>query len=433
MTRRQTLAIVPVGLLVAAAAIWLTLGVRTVRVGVIHDHAGATAASEHQVLEATLLAIEQLNDAGGVRGRRVVPVVPEIGRPGGPPDFPTAVDELLADGVTTFFGVWTSKDRRAITARLEGKALLYYPVFYEGLEACDEVIYLGATANQRILPAVRWARMRFGPDFFLVGSDYIFPRAANELIQQELARMSRRTGNFPRLPVHYFPLDESDHAAGEFADLARTIRDDKPQVVVNTINGTWANRAFFQALRDAGVDPRDTTVLSFAIGEVELDAMPEGIAADHYVAWSYLESLPVPENRDFLALWRAHSPNTPVSEPMVGGFTAVMLWAEAARLAKSFDPLVVREQTLGLAISAPGGVEYIDKDNGHAWRSLRIARIMDSGELEVVWDQPAPIAPDPWPEYRLDDGTLFDWQRFVQEVQRDLAPPGAPTRDGAGG
>eukprot|EP01030_Chromulinospumella_sphaerica_P023311 gene23311-23338_t len=60
--------------------------------------------------------------------------------------------------------------------------LLYYPTFYEGLEQSKNVIYTGQEATQQILASLDWiAKTKGAKTFYLVGSDYIWPRTSMKI------------------------------------------------------------------------------------------------------------------------------------------------------------------------------------------------------------------------------------------------------------
>ncbi len=217
--RRAPVAIAAFGLVVALAITAVLLQPPTpIRVGILHAQDGALAAEERAVLEATRFAIDELNAQGGVLGRPVEAVVPEVRSTA--ESVAAGAKELLDGGVTTMFGCWSSAARRSVVPQVEAAdGLLFYPVFYEGLEQSEHVIYLGAAANQRIVPAAKWARLRFGPKVFLVGSDYVFSHAAHALIRDELARTRGRVAGESFVSLH---RPEGDVAGAIAAILAAT-------------------------------------------------------------------------------------------------------------------------------------------------------------------------------------------------------------------
>jgi urea transport system substrate-binding protein len=145
------------------------------------------AYSEGPVVDATLLAIDEINRCGGLLGRRVEAVIAD-GRSDGA-EFARRAEALITGKqICALFGCWMSAHRKAVIPVIEKyDSLLMYPVQYEGLETCANVFYLGAAPNQQIIPAIRWA---FGflncRRVFLVGSDYIFPRVAHQIVRDQV-------------------------------------------------------------------------------------------------------------------------------------------------------------------------------------------------------------------------------------------------------
>ncbi len=137
------------------------------------------------------------------------------------------------------FGCWTSASRKTVKPLFEEHDhLLFYPVQYEGLEQSPNIVYTGAAPNQQIIPAVKWCFDNLGKKFFLVGSDYVFPRTANAIIRDQLGAIRGEV-----LGEEYLLLGSTD-VEGVVQQIAET----QPDVVLNTINGD-TNVAFFKALR----------------------------------------------------------------------------------------------------------------------------------------------------------------------------------------
>jgi len=158
-----------------------------VKVGILHSRSGTMAISENTVAEAELMAIEEINAAGGVtidgKKLKIVPVEED-----GASDWPTFAEKskklIDQDKVAVVFGGWTSASRKAMLPVYEAKdAFLYYPIQYEGQECSKNIFYTGATPNQQAEPAVEWLLKNKGKDFFLVGSDYVYPRTANTIMK----------------------------------------------------------------------------------------------------------------------------------------------------------------------------------------------------------------------------------------------------------
>jgi urea transport system substrate-binding protein len=376
---------------------------RPIRVGILHSLSGTMAESESVVVEATLLAIDELNRAGGLLGGR--PIEPIV-RDGCSEDavFAREAKKLLNDEqVCTVFGCWTSSSRKTVVPIFErNNHLLVYPVQYEGLEESPNVIYLGATPNQQIVPAIQWA-FAFGGKrkFFLVGSDYIFPRAAGAIIHDVLDNLGGRI-----VGEEYLPLGSYDTKA-----LVAKIVAAAPDVILNTINGD-SNVAFFKELRSAGVTPERMTTISFSIGEEELRHLNVSHMVGDYAVWSYFQSIDSRENRDFVARFQAkYGPQRVVTDPMEAAYSGVKLWAKAVAQAGSDEVSKIRRAMLYQHIDSPEGPLSIEPSTHHVLQTPRIGQVTAAGQFDIVWKSVKPVAPLPFPPPR----TPAQWKDFLAE------------------
>jgi urea transport system substrate-binding protein len=173
----------------------------TIKVGVLHSLSGTMSISEVTVRDSTLMAIDEINAAGGVLGKQIEAVVED-----GASDWPTFAEKasklLLEDQVAVVFGCWTSASRKAVKPVFEeNNGLLFYPVQYEGLEQSPNIFYTGATTNQQIVPAVDYLLSQGKKKFFLLGSDYVFPRTSNTIIKAQLAANGGETVGEEYVPL----------------------------------------------------------------------------------------------------------------------------------------------------------------------------------------------------------------------------------------
>jgi urea transport system substrate-binding protein len=389
----------------SAAAAWAgyrTFGVPQppIRVGILHSLTGTMAISEIPVAEADQLAIAEINAAGGLLGgRKVEPILADGGS-----DWPTfakkAKQLLLEDKVCAVFGCWTSASRKTVLPIFEKyKGLLFYPVQYEGLEESPNIIYLGAAPNQQIIPAVKWTFDNLGHRFYLVGSDYVFPRAANAVITDQVKALG---GSI--VGEDYIPLGQS-----KTADVVARIKAAHPDVILNTINGD-TNIAFFRSLRAAGISPRTIPTVSFSIGENELPALNPASCVGDYAVWNYFQTLGGVRNQEFVkAFQKKYGSNRVVSDPMEAAYCGVKLWAQAVEEAGTENTEAVQKTILDQSMAAPEGVVLIDPETRHTWRSVRVGRIRANGQFTIVWDSGRPIQPQPFPLSR----TRAQWKKFL--------------------
>jgi urea transport system substrate-binding protein len=376
-----------------------------IRVGVLHSLTGTMASSERPVVDATLLAIEEINQAGGLLGRDVEAVVVD-GR--SEPDVFAAEAERLvaADRVKAIFGCWTSASRKTVKAVVERhRHLLFYPVQYEGLEQSPFIVYTGAAPNQQVNIAIHFAFTSFGSRFFLVGSDYVFPRAANAIIRD----LVEAQGGGVIAGEDYVPLGGKDFSAA-VAAIVRT----RPDVIINTVNGD-SNRAFFHALRAAGITSQEVPTISLSIDEnLVREIGPADLAGD-YVVSNYFQSLDTRANRRFVERFRARfGSDRPTSDAMQAAYSGVLLWAQAVAETRSVDVAMVRDTLGDQSVDAPGGVMYIDHETRHTWKSVHVAEIRADGLLEIVWSSDYPVQPVPFPPSR----SQASWEGLLADLSR---------------
>jgi urea transport system substrate-binding protein len=377
---------------------------RPILVGVLHSLTGTMAISEKSVVDATLLAIEEINAEGGLLGRKIEPVVVD-----GRSDWPTFASEaerlISQEKVSAVFGCWTSASRKTVRPIFEKHGhLLFYPVQYEGLEQSPHIVYTGATPNQQILPAVRWCFENIGKKFFLVGSDYVFPRTANAIIRDQLRSLHGEV-----VGEEYLLLGSS-----EVQDAVQKIVVAEPDVILNTINGD-SNVAFFRELRAAGITPEKIPTMSFSIAEDELRMLGLETMVGDYASWNYFQSITSEENTQFVRRFQEKYGRQRVTDdPMEAAYVAVHLWARAVREAGTDDVGEVREAVANRRFRAPEGTVYVDPRNNHLWKTARIGRVTAEGQFAIVWTSEKPIRPDPYPGYR----SASQWLEFLDALYR---------------
>jgi urea transport system substrate-binding protein len=361
-------------------------GSGTVEVGVLQSLTGTMAISEVTVKNATLLAIEQLNASGGVMGKKIVPVVEDGASD--PAIFAQKAQKLIQqDKVVTVFGGWTSASRKAMLPVFERfHALLWYPVQFEGNECSPDIMYSGAQPNQQILPALDWALGKGYKRFFLLGSDYVFPRTANLILKKHIVHRGAIVAG-----EEYVPLGGAD-----FSSVITKIKMARPDIIFNTLNGD-SNVSFFKQMAAAGMPPSKFPVMSFSIAEQEAKAMGTRFVAGSYAAWNYFESLNNPANQKLLAAYRArYGAGSVVDDPMVHGYIDVMEWARAVEKARSFDPQAVRKAATELTWdnSVMGKIKFAGDQS--LFQTAYVGQLRPDGQFKILWQSKAPLFPQPY-------------------------------------
>jgi urea transport system substrate-binding protein len=352
----------------------------TIKVGILHSLSGTMAISEVSVKDAEMLAIEEINAKGGVLGKKLVPVIED-----GASDWPTFAEK--AQKLISVDKVATSASRKAMLPVFErNKALLWYPVQYEGLESSPYIFYTGATTNQQIIPGLDYLKQQGKKRIFLVGSDYVFPRTANKEIKAYAA-----ANGMEIIGEEYTPLGHT-----EYGTLVNKVVAAKPDAVFNTLNGD-SNVAFFKQLKSAGVTAAQMPVLSVSVAEEEVRGIgPENIAG-HVVAWNYYQTTNTPQNPAFVEAYKKkYGANRVTADPIEAGYIQVYLWAEAVKKAGTTEVEAVRKAADGITFDAPEGKVTIDGATQHIWKTARIGVIEANGQIKEVWNSGSPIKPDPY-------------------------------------
>ena len=247
-------------------------------------------------------------------------------------------------------------------------------------------MYGGATPNQQILPALKWGIQTFGPRVLLVGSDYVFPRTANQLIKTHLAKYQGQVAG-----EIYRPL-----GAQQFQKTIQSIQEDKPDFVINTLNGD-SNRGFFQSLDQANLTATDLPVISMSVAEDELQHIGLKWTVGHFAAWNYFQSLRTPSNQYFVTTFQQrYGKDRVTGDPIEAAYSQVHLYAKAANKAGTTQVSAVRQAAGGLIFSAPQGLIRIDPQNYHTWKVARIGQVQETGQFKTVWSSQMPIKPQPF-------------------------------------
>ncbi len=358
-------------------------------VGQLHSATGTMAISETGAIQAERLAIEQINAMGGVLGRKI-----KIVQEDGASDWPTFAEKakklLVSDRVATIFGCWTSASRKAVLPVVEKEnGLLYYPTFYEGLEQSKNVIYTGQEATQQILAGLDWvAKEKKAKSYFLVGSDYIWPRTSNKIARKHIENVIK--GEV--VGEEYYPLGNT-----QFGSLINKIKLKKPDVVfVDVVGGSTV--AFFKQLKAAGVTGKTQVVLTLSVTEDEMLGIGGENAEGFYSSMKYFQSLDNANNKKFVEAFKAkYGANAVIGDVTQAGYLGPWLWKAAVEKAGSFDVDKVVAASPGIELkTAPEGYVKLH-ENHHLWSKTRIGQIQKNGQFKLIYESGL-IEPNPFPK-----------------------------------
>ena len=364
----------------------------TVQVGILHSISGTMSISETGSVQAEKLAIEQINAQGGVLGRKIETIQED-----GASDWPTFAEKarklLVNDKVASVMGCWTSASRKAVLPVFEQyNGMLYYPTFYEGLEESPNVIYTGQEATQQIIAGLDWvAREKGAKSFYLLGSDYIWPRTSNKIARKHIEdKLGLKVSG-----EEYYPLGHT-----QFNSVINKIKLRKPDVIFASVVG-GSNVAFYKQMKAAGIDFTDEKPLLLTISVTEDEI--RGIGGENvdgiYASMKYFQSLDNPNNKEFVAAFKeAYGDDMVIGDVTQAAYLGPWLWKAAVEKAGSFDIDKIREEFAGIEFTkAPEGYVRIH-ENHHLWSKTRIGQAQPDGQYKVVYETEELMEPDPFPE-----------------------------------
>ncbi len=387
-----------------------------IKIGILHSLSGTMAISETSLKDVALMTIDQINASGGVLGRKLEPVV--VDPASNWPLFAEKARELIQkEGVAVTFGCWTSVSRKSVLPVFEElNGLLFYPVQYEGEESSFNVFYTGAAPNQQAIPAVEYLMSKEGgaaKKWVLLGTDYVYPRTTNKILRYFLKGKGVAETD---IMEEYTPFGHSDYQT--IVANVKKFAAGTPTAVVSTINGD-SNVPFYKELANQGLKASDIPVVAFSVGEEELRGIDAKPLVGHLAAWNYFMSIENPENKKFIADWKAYvkakglpdGDKRVTNDPMEATYVGIHMWAQAVEQAGTTDVNAVRQAVAGQKVKAPSGFTLeMDAKNHHLHKPVYIGEIKADGQFHVVWKTDGPIVAAPWSPFVPESSKkIADW------------------------
>jgi urea transport system substrate-binding protein len=388
-----------------------------IKVGILHSLSGTMAISETSLKDVALMTIDEINQAGGVLGQKLEPVV--VDPASNWPLFAEKAKELIqGQGVAVTFGCWTSVSRKSVLPVFEElNGLLFYPVQYEGEESSFNVFYTGAAPNQQAIPAVEYLMSKEGGGakrWVLLGTDYVYPRTTNKILRYFLTSKGVAEAD---ILEKYTPFGHSDYQT--IVAEIKSFAQGKPTAVVSTINGD-SNVPFYKELGNQGLKASDIPVVAFSVGEEELRGIDTKPLVGHLAAWNYFMSMDTPANAAFIKKWKAYATASKLpdadkrvtNDPMEATYVGIHMWAQAVEQAGTTNVDAVRQAVAGQTFKAPTGFEIkMDEKNHHLHKPVVIGEIKEDGQFNIVWKTEGPVRAAPWSPYVPESAKkVADWQ-----------------------
>ena len=370
----------------------------TVKVGVLHSLSGTMAISETSLKDVLLFTFDEINKAGGIKaGDKNYLIEPVIVDPASNwPLFAEKAEELLVkDKVSVVFGCWTSVSRKSVLPVFErNNGLLFYPVQYEGEELSKNIFYTAEAVNQQAIPAVDYMLKEGKKKFYLVGSDYVYPRTTNKILKEYLKLKGIKDEDIIEI---YTPFGHTDYQT-IVAQIKKFSAGGKA-CVISTLNGD-TNVPFFKEFANAGLTSENCPVVSFSISEDEFRGLPAKDLVGHLGCWTYFMSIKSPENTKFVKDFEAWLKEPKVTgvdykvtgvdakgrvtcSPMNLSRIGVYLWKQAVEKAGTFDVDAVRTALIGQKFKGPAG-EVTMQENHHLVNNAFIGETLANGQFKII-------------------------------------------------
>ncbi|HTD66185.1 MAG TPA: urea ABC transporter substrate-binding protein [Candidatus Limnocylindria bacterium] len=381
-----------------ALVAFTTQAADTVKVGVLHSLSGTMAISETSLKDVLLFTFDEINKAGGVKvGGKPYMIEPVVVDPASNwPLFAEKAKQLLeVDKVATVFGCWTSVSRKSVLPVFEkDNGLLFYPVQYEGEELSKNIFYTAEAVNQQAIPAVDYMLAEGKKKFYLLGSDYVYPRTTNKILKKYLKSKGIPDSDIEEI---YTPFGHTDYQT--IVAAVKKFSAGGKACIISTLNGD-TNVPFFKEFANAGLTSENCPVVSFSISEDEFRGLPAKELAGHLGCWTYFMSIKSPENakfvKDFLS-WIKKPEVTGVDYNVTGIDTkgrvtcspmnlsrmGVHLWKQAVEKADSFDVDKVRDALIGQKFKGPAG-EVTMQENHHLINNVFIGETLATGQFKII-------------------------------------------------
>lgn len=347
---------------------------KPIRIGVVSPITGVETDRGVRLDKATRLAVELINNEGGILGRKVELFVED--EKTDPATASLKAKKLVhKEKVNFLMGTITSSCTLAVINAIHGSKVPYFWVIEGEDKAClngqldktrKYVFGLGPTPEQKFEHFTPYMLKNFGKTFFFVGNDYVFPRFNIAAGKRSLEKHGGIT-----VGEEYSPLGTTDWSA-----IITKVERAKPDVLFAVAVGSDSIAFVKQAF-------------NFGLGEkMVMTGFPSyspstysGIAeyADGIVLPTiYSEMLDNPVNKEFVKQYKAkYNPEWPIAEIANTGYAGIYLIKAAVEKAGTTDPDKFVTALEGLPFMGPQGEMMINPENHLTNQHIYLCKIQN--------------------------------------------------------
>lgn len=271
-----------------------------IRIGVISPLTGPWTVYGKAHLEGIQMAAEEVNASGGVLGREFKLEVMDSQTQ--PSIVARDANRLVrAKNVDFLAGTFSSAARNAAAPVVtSADKVLLYPTFYEGQQqkyypgVCNPNIFMfGPVPSQQVWPHMEYMMKKFGKKFYMVGSDYVWPRVTNEVTKEKLKELGGSVAG-----EQYIPFNTPNYES-TLADIKKA----KPDIIFLTLTGSDTVN-FRKQFANSGMK-KDFTLWTVDDGPIVTHSLGPDVAGGAYVSFDYFMSIKGENNKKFLEKFHA--------------------------------------------------------------------------------------------------------------------------------
>lgn len=370
----------------------LSLGAskKPIKIGLSTPLSGVLTDYGVRLEKGTRLAVDAVNEQGGILGRKVELIVEDDKTDPATASL-KAKKMVFKDKVDFLMGTIASSTTLAVINAIRGTKVPYFWVVEGEDKNCVDgqkdktrkyVFGIGPTPEQKFQHFTPYMLENFGKTFYFVGSDYVFPHFVINIGKESLKKHGGIT-----VGEEYGPLGTT-----EWATVITKIERTKPDVLFSVVVGN-DGIAFVKQAMNFGLKQKMviTGFPSFSPATYSgIADYAEGI----YLPTCYSELLDNPANREFVKLYKEkYNPKWPIAEIASEGYVTVKFIKAGAEKAGTTDPDRFVKAVEGLRLMTPQGEMRINPENHLADQHIYLCKIQNR-QYNVVKDFGLIVHPD---------------------------------------
>lgn len=354
----------------------------SIKIGVLLSTTGDFSISETPMKNCAEMAINEINEAGGIDGKKIEAIFCDYGSD---PSMAAekAQELILQEEVCAIVGTNSSSTRLSVEPIIEQyDNLLVYNTFYEGETPSSNVLYTNTVPSQQVDGFLPYIIENLGKKIFFVGSDYEFPRNAIGYAKEKLDDLGAEA-----VGEEYAPSGTTD-----FSSIVNKIKDAKPDVIFSAVAGN-DSVSFYSDCSQYGIDMEKTPICSLACHEGTVKGIGEA-AVGSYSCFNYFNTLDSEASKEFVDKYvEQYGTDTTVNNGAESTYTGVKMLAAAIEKAGSTKPSDIIAAAAGLEVECPAGTIKMDESNHHAWLPVYIGQVNKDLTFDIISESDGLVEP----------------------------------------